>query len=488
MSARSLKNLLERTLEELKGNAEIERAQADAEPHEWYVDKENIIEEIYFQLNSKNYLVKGEITPEMQEIVETGVNELYQKVLEKAISLDNSGQAYFAPQTESSFSVVVLVSQKQLKFYTDNRGAVRTYWKSSKSIFDSIKSIYRTPLKNIRTRLNNYFKKALDTQEEVILSKNIQAVRDSSGNVVTPGKQADTLLQLGHLEGESIADRRISKANQAINTGVKRRKQSGDINYIVDYLKNQGFTIIFDKSATESETIVKVFLQSASRNQGEQAIDEKRRVLEFRAKLETAIQKLSTEYLGSSSSDSRIDIEKKKILKKVKTKLSKNKKVKLLLEKTDLDLKASSAKKEYNKGKVKRKKVADSSTGFLLSKANRNKGRRPTRSVQQSYFSLIPLINNALPEVVRKNMGEPALVNRTGRFAQSARVTDITTTRKGYPSIGYTYQKNPYQIFEDGVGAPPWANGYRDPRKLIERSIRDIAEGLIQERFYTRRV
>jgi hypothetical protein len=85
-------------------------------------------------------------------------------------------------------------------------------------------------------------------------------------------------------------------------------------------------------------------------------------------------------------------------------------------------------------------------------------------------------------------MGEPALVNRTGRFASSVRVMEVGKTQQGYPSIGYTYQKNPYQVFEDGAGVPPWANGKRDPRQLIDRSIREIAAELLTGRFYTRRI
>jgi hypothetical protein len=85
-------------------------------------------------------------------------------------------------------------------------------------------------------------------------------------------------------------------------------------------------------------------------------------------------------------------------------------------------------------------------------------------------------------------MQSPELVNRTGRFAESVRVTDIIKTPKGFPSVGYTYQANPYQIFEDGKGSAPWANGERDPRSLIDGSIREIAAKLAIGRFYTRRV
>ena len=85
-------------------------------------------------------------------------------------------------------------------------------------------------------------------------------------------------------------------------------------------------------------------------------------------------------------------------------------------------------------------------------------------------------------------MRSPALVNRTGRFANSVRLTDIIQTPRGYPSFGYTYQKDPYEVFEMGAqGSAPWATPDRDPRFLIDKSIREIAAQFAIGRFYTRR-
>ena len=85
-------------------------------------------------------------------------------------------------------------------------------------------------------------------------------------------------------------------------------------------------------------------------------------------------------------------------------------------------------------------------------------------------------------------MNPPHLVNRTGRFADSVKVTEIAETNKGFPSIGYTYQKNPYEVFEMGNGDDRWATPERDPRVLIDRSIREVAAQFAIGRFYTRRV
>ena len=67
-----------------------------------------------------------------------------------------------------------------------------------------------------------------------------------------------------------------------------------------------------------------------------------------------------------------------------------------------------------------------------------------------SPLAMIGLINKELPAVVEANMGRPRLESITGRLAGSARVTDIITTAQGFPSIGYTYQIDPYQTFETG--------------------------------------
>jgi len=117
-----------------------------------------------------------------------------------------------------------------------------------------------------------------------------------------------------------------------------------------------------------------------------------------------------------------------------------------------------------------------------------SRGRKPATESQNGAASLHALINAQLPQTVAKNMGPPALSNQTGRFASSVRVTDVNQTAKGFPSIGYTYQKNPYQVFEMGGGDPRWATPQRDPRKLIDASIREIATQHAIGRFYTRRV
>lgn len=115
----------------------------------------------------------------------------------------------------------------------------------------------------------------------------------------------------------------------------------------------------------------------------------------------------------------------------------------------------------------------------------KRKARRTQPGVSSSPLALIGLLNSQLPRVVAKNMREPYLNYQTGRFANSVQVTDVQMTPQGFPSIGYTYQKYPYQTYERGYRR---GGLDKDPRELIDRSIREIAASVAIGRFYTRRV
>jgi hypothetical protein len=109
-----------------------------------------------------------------------------------------------------------------------------------------------------------------------------------------------------------------------------------------------------------------------------------------------------------------------------------------------------------------------------------------TANPQASLYTVMALINDKLPETVRKNMGAPRLENQSGRLAGSVKLTDVIQTPQGYPSFGYTYRKNPYEVYESSSGSR-FASTDRDPRTLIDASIREIASGYALGRFYTRR-
>jgi len=78
-------------------------------------------------------------------------------------------------------------------------------------------------------------------------------------------------------------------------------------------------------------------------------------------------------------------------------------------------------------------------------------------------------------------MGLPALVNRTGRFRQSAEIQDVIPLPKSV-EIRYSYQTDPYQVFEPEFGNP-LATNRRDPKRIIGGSIREIAQQIMGNRF-----
>jgi len=94
------------------------------------------------------------------------------------------------------------------------------------------------------------------------------------------------------------------------------------------------------------------------------------------------------------------------------------------------------------------------------------------------------LINKVLPRELMKNMTgvyPRSLENRTGRFAGSAQVTHVIPFPNSV-EVQYTYQKNPYEVFEQGSGNPLASRG-RDPRTIIGGTIREIAQEMMGTKF-----
>ena len=142
--------------------------------------------------------------------------------------------------------------------------------------------------------------------------------------------------------------------------------------------------------------------------------------------------------------------------------------------------------KKSGKNKIKGgrlKKVKKPVLGAGTS-ANRSITKRRTTGTN---ISLIALLNKALPQTVMDNMSPPSLQNRTGRFAASVRAVSISAVG-GQPNIAYTYDRDPYGVFEMGTGDPRWATRGRDPKTIIDKSIREIAAASMRGRFVTTRV
>ena len=131
--------------------------------------------------------------------------------------------------------------------------------------------------------------------------------------------------------------------------------------------------------------------------------------------------------------------------------------------------------KDSFKGKKAKSTPVKTSTATYIVAAKIAGGKRPQKEKRDATADLLKvetLINKRLPEQVRRNMGRPALINQTGRFSNSVQMGKLHQTKAGL-SGEYTYQKSPYETFEN-TGSRRWPSGY-NPKPLIAKSIRELA-------------
>ena len=121
-----------------------------------------------------------------------------------------------------------------------------------------------------------------------------------------------------------------------------------------------------------------------------------------------------------------------------------------------------------SKGKV------DAPSTATLRLANGNITNIPT---------LQTLLNLTLQESVKELMGSGGrLTNRTGRFADSVEVDQITLNQNNNMSLHFKYMFHPYSVFDKLIGKAPWATPQRDPRALISQAIRNSLKKILLDR------
>ena len=142
--------------------------------------------------------------------------------------------------------------------------------------------------------------------------------------------------------------------------------------------------------------------------------------------------------------------------------------------------KTSKVSVKGKKGRTRKSQPRKPNSKVLL--APRSANRTTTKG--QSPIALLTLINKILPRELMKNMTgvyPRSLENRTGRFRQSAQVTQVIPFPQSV-EIQYTYQKDPYQVFEPGSGSTLASTG-RDPRRIIGGTIREIAQEIMGTKY-----
>lgn len=155
--------------------------------------------------------------------------------------------------------------------------------------------------------------------------------------------------------------------------------------------------------------------------------------------------------------------------------------------------KETSPKIRYTYKEKKRIAIMGGSSGLgLAAKGIKQKAKTVTKNPRRatkasslgsstgSPMQAIAMFNASLEEAIRDNMGSPALNYQTGRFAESVKVLSITPSIGTSGIIQYAYRKDPYQLYE--------GDGMRDPRLLIDKTLREQAAELALGKFTTQRV
>lgn len=508
MSQAFLKDLLEREIaiyaEKYAGN--LYRSEAEHKTHTFIVKKKAIHEQIVKDLeakgvyeklrNNRTTMIGGRYVPQKDkqgnqlEPVKKGGKAITDtiKYLDEQIIGPTVDRIMF--EVKSAFrDLIVDVNSEDLELVITETRARLTgayvykgkgqyeYDKFAESIYSNISNSFKASRTSLKSRINTLLR---SIGEEELGEKNI--------------------IVLGHMGGSSIIESRTSASIQKLKSTIesKRFRKEGQVTW-EEFLSlfTTDDVLLLSKLDGRDLTNFFIAIESASLNDpSKKVILEKLGITEKTLRqayidaLTKATEKVKSKFPDRPGSDSRLTIEKKKQVANFVKNIKKNKRIKV----TSIDTKLLLSNAAPVKTKLKKKKPKRVKTKKLVktpkvsSGVNVPKDKKVKKQVTQPTFNLNALkaqINARLSMTVIKNMGTPALENRTGRFARSVQVTDVTQTSKGFPSIGYTYQKYPYQTFEPGFKQ---GSVQRDPRTLIDRSIREIASELLVGRFYTRRV
>ena len=468
MSRQKLKSFLLKLDEELKGSSKTYRREADGKEMTFVYNANLLVKELEKEFKFR-HLEKLFEKANVQKFMIRGANNVLASCRAKAKSFKGK-RGVLIRSNQYSIKVSLAVEK--------NPKTDRNY-----SNFTKLKQVYKDAMDDFVLDLNAFLKKNYNTKLTKTRKKfDKETYKSSLINTDEEIKFGSDLIEGGHEKGEGILESRMRDAiDKAINDNYtdKAKKEVLESN-----MKELGIKLGFERNdKTDTHTI---YAQSRVENQeaGMFSSDEKSR---FRKELKKAIERLddSMPIKRLKGSDSIEQIKVKQVTAAVMSEYKKKKNIK-----TSKVVKPKLTKRKSIVS-TKRKKTKTLESAIPVIKIAVTKLKKPkekqAKGPAQQPLQLIGIINKELPATVRKNMQLPALQNRTGRFADSVRVTDVIQTPKGHPSIGYTYQRNPYQVFENTSGGP-WANGERDPRELIDKSIREIAIQFAIGRFYTRRV
>ena len=335
-------------------------------------------------------------------------------------------------------------------------------------------------------RMKNIYQqiyRAYDTRIFELAKKVAQITKDVTGSTVSKEAKAIWHLEHGNLEG--ISESQVSDALvQALATQTTEEELIGEAE-LKQFLQNSNIDLRVVRDSNTGKMLVFIGSKLGNYKEAKDSRRRRKELTDLVKELRKTVEETGEKIIGLPGSPSFLDLKRKEAIKKVVDPIKKrNPKAKVKISE---NLKEKGSKTDLQT----KNKLVSTTLGKGLKSVSGRAPNRPSRRVQKgvssSPLAMIKMINAKLPRVVAENMGSPALENRTGRFAGSVRVVDAQVTPKGFTSFGYTYQRDPYGVFESTSGTR-FASPERDPRVLIEGSIREIAQEMAIGRFFTRRV
>jgi hypothetical protein len=464
MSKANLSTIVKNITKQIEANNTL-RDTLNTYRHEFSVDVNTIKEEALYQLNALietvNNPTPGEITRRKKvlfSLLDNYVEDLY---LSYSKYKGEANLSFTKGSTKTNFTVVA-------------SGGAKKSGKGKINVFESINQVRARKLPNLREKIHLDLFLADDSDK---LDKALFGTKYTNkyGNEV----RSSGLFQLGHDKSGSVSIRRKAEilknlsSLKGASTALKGTKVLKEDRVtlqmeVATYAKKEAGRLI-----KQFTTTLKINEESAFRNQRDSS-KEKSILNALSKEVEDYLIK-RTNLFTTKTSNSALEIVISLLddtAKKGGGKVSPRKKV--------------SSSKDLVQSKIKGKTTASSQKeSFKGSKIpGEKKELTPART---NWSSLIGIINAKLPQKVITNMGTPGLVNRTGTFANSTKVINIQTTKEGYPSIVFDYQRSPYDVFDKTKGKAPWNTPARDPRALVDRSVREIVREMAIGRFFTRR-
>ncbi len=476
MSTQSLLRFLERIDEDLFDETSEKRLIYNLRTHTFVYSEENFIKEFLQEMSSKQVDAPG-LEGYVKGIAPLMTTKLRETLLAMTIKASGGGKKQSAA---ANFKEVG--GELSFVFTTDVRtGLPPNAWaQGQKDVFDKIKRAYHKAYGAFFHGVRDFVKKTSESDSNRFEA----AYVDKAGRV-----QKGRAMHSGHAWGQGVVETRMREAFDTHKKTVRQkdnaRKCLAEEDLIKD-LEKLGIDLEFMRDPKTGTMTFQVSMEGATGNilRGQEM---RQKLNDVRNRVSELVRnpKLVREMYGDlKGSDTLGSVDRKTIIKNIAKQFKKNPYVTVITEDTKINAKKKTVNKKVDGAKVTRGKRGKFSDPTLPRTAS---GRE--KDTERSKFNvqnIIGVINSQLQDRVGQKMVSPRLENRSGRFLDSVRATDVTQTAQGYPSIGYTYARDPYEVYETGSGSR-FASAYRDPRLIIDQSIREIVSQFGLGRLYTRR-